>query len=274
LELGLVKSQEDEVVKMLKMILENGPQYLKNSGEFINGEELFYTEENAKLVKDAEEYYRKSFSGGVVTWNLRDRHMKNTLIDLMEHYRKKGISNPKAVIWAHNSHLGDCRATQLSKKRELNLGQLVREHFGLENTFNLGFSTHDGTVTAAESWGGEALTMKLNPSLGHSYENLFHHVSSQLREERASETGDFILFLRANPPNPKELSYQESEDKKEEVGCLVDSEVVSFLKKPRIQRAVGVQYVKHSEFLSHYFEVCLPNQFDSLIHIDRSSALH
>jgi len=176
----------------------------------------------------------------------------------------------RAVVWAHNSHLGDARATEFLKRGEHNLGQLVREKYGLKNTFNVGFTTYNGTVSAARRWGGKRQTMTLNDALPESYENMFHHVAvdMKLREEGKTppdpltpdllklQGADFGILLRSNSeqlkPNP---------------------EAIDALKTPRIERAVGVQYVKDTEYQSHYVKCCLPKQFDFVIHIDKTTAL-
>jgi len=123
--LGITPSCEREVVQMLVDICRKGPEYLGRKG-MVDGEELFYARENAGVVKDAEEYYRKAYAGGALTWNLRDRHMYQTLKEILTHYReKRNWTIPKAVVWAHNSHLGDARATSVSEIGEYNIGQLV-----------------------------------------------------------------------------------------------------------------------------------------------------
>jgi erythromycin esterase-like protein/predicted phosphoribosyltransferase len=132
----------------------------------------FYAEQNARLVVNAEEYYRAMFRGGIESWNLRDRHMAETLDALVGHLeRTQGPT--KVVVWAHNSHVGDARATELGQAGELNVGQLVRERYGGEALL-VGFSTYTGTVTAASDWGGPAERKRVRPALGGSWEELFH----------------------------------------------------------------------------------------------------
>jgi erythromycin esterase-like protein len=135
----------------------------------------FYTEQNARLVVNAEEYYRAMFRGGVESWNLRDRHMAQTLEALTEHLER--TSGPtKVVVWAHNSHLGDARSTELGQSGELNLGQLVRERVG-EQALLVGFTTYSGTVTAASDWGGPAERKRVRRALPGSWEELLHETS-------------------------------------------------------------------------------------------------
>ena len=132
----------------------------------------FFAEQNARLVVDAEEYYRAMFRGGVESWNLRDRHMAETLDELVAHLER--TSGPaKVVVWAHNSHLGDERATELAQAGQLNLGQMVRERYG-DDTLLVGFTTYEGTVTAASDWGGPAERKRVRRALPGSWEELLH----------------------------------------------------------------------------------------------------
>src|SRR5262249_47618368 len=138
----------------------------------VAADEFFFAAQNARLVKDAEAYYRSMFQGRVSSWNLRDRHMVDTLQELVAHLEAQG-QNPKVVVWAHNSHLGDARATEMGKIGELNVGQLVRERYGREAVL-IGFSTYAGTVTAASNWDAPAERVCARPALAGSYESLFH----------------------------------------------------------------------------------------------------
>jgi erythromycin esterase-like protein len=135
-------------------------------------EEFFYAEQNARLVKNAEAYYRSMFRGRDQSWNLRDAHMTETLVALLGHYGKNGAT-PKAVVWAHNSHLGDARATDMARRGEWNVGQLARELFG-ERVYSIGFSTFAGHVTAARDWGDPCERRRVRPALHGSCEDLFH----------------------------------------------------------------------------------------------------
>jgi erythromycin esterase-like protein/predicted phosphoribosyltransferase len=148
-------------------------------------DEHFFAEQNARLVVNAERYYRAMFRGGVESWNLRDRHMAETLEELTAHLER--TSGPtKVVVWAHNSHLGDERATELSQAGQLNLGQLVRERAG-SDALLVGFSTYQGEVTAASDWGGPAERKHVRRALPGSWEELFHQ----------SDASRFILEPRA-----------------------------------------------------------------------------
>lgn len=194
-------------------------------------DERFHAERNAQLVRSAEEYYRTMFGGRVSSWNLRDRHMAETLEALREHL------DTKIVVWAHNSHLGDARATEFATRGELNVGQLVRERFP-DDCRLIGFTTYTGTVTAADDWGGPADRKRVRPALPGSVEEQLHEVG-----------GDFAL---AFPTAPR--------------GARV-------LRTSRLERAIGVIYRPHTERHSHYFRARPADQFDAVIHVDRTTAL-
>src|SRR6266704_1252209 len=233
---GAAESCENAVVEQLIEIQRKAAEFLSRDGA-VAAEELFFAEQNARLVKNAEQYYRSMFRGRASSWNLRDRHMVETIEALVAHLN--GSRQPKAIVWAHNSHLGDARATEMSERGELNVGQLVRERFG-EEAVLIGFSTHHGSVTAASDWGAEAERKNVRPALRGSYEELFH------------ETGldRFWIDLRD-----------------------VGEKVISALYGPRLERAIGVIYRPESERLSHYFHARLPKQFDAIIHIDETRAV-
>jgi erythromycin esterase-like protein len=176
------------------------------------------------------------FGGRVESWNLRDTHMMETLQALLAHNRQ-GAGDARAVVWAHNSHLGDARATQMGEGGELNLGQLVREAYGTQARL-IGFTTHTGTVTAASNWDEPAQRKRVRPSLAASYERLFHDLG----------IGQFQLRL-------------------------ADAATREALSTPRLERAIGVIYRPDSERASHYFQARLPQQFDAILHIDETHAL-
>lgn len=201
-------------------------------------EEYFYATQNARLVKNAEIYYRNHFEGRVSSWNIRDTHMAETLA-ILSNYLEKEFNRPaKIVVWAHNSHVGDARATEMGEQGEVNIGQLIREEYGVES-FLIGFSTYQGSVTAATNWDGEANCKTITPAFPGSYEELFHHVRYD----------NFILNL---------------------VG---DEQLEHYLHIPRLQRAIGVVYSPETERESHYFFTRLLYQFDAMIHIDKTTAV-
>jgi erythromycin esterase-like protein/predicted phosphoribosyltransferase len=173
-ETGLAgaESCEQEAVAVLVEMRNVVAQAAARDGH-IEEDGHFYAEQNARLVVDAEEHYRATFRGGIESWNLRDRHMAETLDELVAHLER--TSGPtKVVVWAHNSHQGDARATELGQAGELNVGQLVRERFADESLI-VGFTTYAGTVTAASDWGGPAERMRVRRALPGSWEELFHN---------------------------------------------------------------------------------------------------
>jgi len=200
----------------------------------------FAAKQNARVVKDAEEYYRQMFNEGRdITWNLRDGHMVDTVGEIVSFFDKKYPTLPtKCVIWEHNSHLGDARWTSSSRRGEHNVGQLMRERFAGQ-VYNVGFSTHTGTVAAASEWDGPVMHKHVRPSMPGSVENLFH----------ATGIPRFVLPLDEGTP----------------------SETV--LRKERQERAIGVIYRPDTERLSHYFSAVVAKQFDAMIHYDVTRAV-
>lgn len=233
---GLSESCENEAITQLVEIQRKALEYRQQDGQ-MSEDEYFYVEQNARLVKNAEAYYRSMFQGRVLSWNLRDRHMAETLEYLAQHLGRSGNS-PKIVVWAHNSHLGDARATDMGDIGELNVGQLVRERYG-QDAVLIGFSTYSGTVTAADEWDGPAQSKGVRPALPDSYEALFHKVGLPR----------FLLPLHQQ------------------------KEVTEALSHPRLERAIGVIYRPATERQSHYFSAQLSSQFDVVIHIDETHAV-
>jgi erythromycin esterase-like protein len=199
---------------------------------------LFYAQQNARLAIDAEAYYRAMYAGRNESWNLRDTHMADTADALSEYLSRRHGKQARLVIWAHNSHLGDARATQMGDQGELNLGQLLRERHGRE-TFNVGFTTYSGTVIAAREWDEPGRKRRVRPALPGSYEALLHEVGLP----------GFLLRM-------------------EDLG-----EAGAGLRERRLERAIGVIYAPHSERHSHYFYADLPAQFDAVLHYDLTSAV-
>jgi len=225
---------EDEVTEQLVEMRRKYREFISRDGH-IAEEEFFSAEQNARLVMNAERYYRAMFHGRDESWNLRDSHMFETLNELFAHLDS---GSAKIVVWAHNSHLGDARATEMSARGELNVGQLVRERFG-RRAYAIGFSTYSGTVTAASDWGGPAERKRVRAGLRGSYEELFH------------ATGIPAFWLSLGEQN----------------------ESTTLLMNERLQRAIGVIYRPETERFSHYFESRLPEQFDAIIHFDQTRAL-
>lgn len=232
----LSKSCEDEAVRQLVELQRRAAEYANRDG-FVARDEFFFAEQNARLVKNAEEYYRQMFRGRVSSWNLRDRHMTETIQALAAHLEQQNQS-AKIVVWAHNSHLGDARATDMGERGEWNVGQLARQKFGRETVRLIGFTTYTGTVTATSNWDEPAQLKRVRPGLHDSYELLFHE----------TEIPDFFLNLQ-------------------------DERIREILSRPRLERAIGVIYRPETERISHYFHATLAEQFDGVIHFDRSRAV-
>jgi erythromycin esterase-like protein len=160
--IGVSRSCEDDVVAQLMDLRRRAAEYATRDGR-VAADEYFFAEQNARLVRNAEGYYRSMFGGRVESWNLRDTHMMETLETLLQHIRQTAGTS-RAVVWAHNSHLGDARATQMGAQGELNLGQLARERFDRQ-VRSVGFTTHTGTVTAASNWDEPSQRKRVQPSL-------------------------------------------------------------------------------------------------------------
>lgn len=235
---GAGPSCEAQAVEQLVDIQRNALAYARMDG-LLAEDELFYAEQNAQTVRNAEMYYRAMFSGRVNSWDLRDRHMAQTLEALVKHLdRHSDVPSARIVVWAHNSHVGDARATELWADGQLTLGQLIRQQHG-EKCRLIGFTTYGGTVTAASEWGGVAERKAVRPALNGSIEELLH------------ETGK-TSFL---------------------VSALISPEANGPLGAVRLGRAIGVIYRPETERQSHYFHVRPADQFDAMIHMDRTRAL-
>lgn len=229
---GSYRSCEKHVVQMLR---DMACRQLEASVK--DGEELFDAQLNAQLVADAERYYRIMYYGSDESWNHRDRHMFQTLQLLRRRYGR----DSRAIVWEHNSHLGNAAATQFGRHGQINVGQLCREHFG-DEMYAIGQGTDHGTVAAASQWDGEMEVKQVRPSLPDSYERLMH----------LTEMNHFFLPLT----KAKNLS------------------LTAALTSQRLERAIGVIYHPETERQSHYFEVSLPHQFDEWIWFDETTAVH
>jgi protein-L-isoaspartate(D-aspartate) O-methyltransferase len=223
------RSCEGDVVAMLSDLLQKRLEWARRDDAA-----FFEAERNARVAAQAERYYRTMYYGASESWNLRDEHMFETLCALLAH----GGPGAKAVVWAHNSHVGDARATEMSARGELNLGELCRRRFGAD-AYAVGFGTHAGTVAAASTWDGPLEIKEIRPSHPRSYEFAAHD----------AEIPRFLLPLRASPALRREL-----ED-------------------PRLERAIGVVYRPETELASHYFQADLGRQFDEWVWFDRTRAI-
>jgi protein-L-isoaspartate(D-aspartate) O-methyltransferase len=219
------------VVATLRDLLERRLDYAVRDGE-----RFFDAAQNARVVAGAEAYYRAMYYGSAHSWNLRDQHMFDTLRSLFAFYGPEA----KGVVWEHNSHVGDARATEMSARGELNVGELSRRHWG-DAAYVVGFGTDHGTVAAASNWDEAMQRMNVRPALPASYEALFH------------EAGRPGLLLHLREPRRPEVRQE--------------------LSPSRLERAIGVIYRPETERASHYFEASLPRQFDEYVFFDETRAV-
>ena len=226
---GHYRSCERDVVAILAELLERQRAYAEHDGE-----RFLDAAQNARLVTNAERYYRIMYYGSRASWNLRDTHMFETLKTLLAFHGPES----KAIVWAHNSHVGDASATEMDARGELNIGELCRKEYG-NAMYSIGFGTDSGSVAAASEWDGPMEVKRVRPALEESYEALCHEAGE----------AHWLLPLRA-PRDPG---------------------VVPALSMPRLERAIGVIYSPHTERESHYFEAVLPKQFDEYIWFDTTS---
>jgi erythromycin esterase-like protein len=237
---GLREDCEHEVVAQLSELLRSAERHLRHDGA-AEADELFYAQQNARVVRNAETYYRTMFSGRTDSWNVRDQHMASTLRALSSHLSQQRGRPARIVVWAHNSHLGDARATEVAREGQLNLGQLVREQADdPSECFLLGFTTHTGRVAAADDWDAPVQHKRVLPSRPDSVEHLLHRAG----------LGRFVLPLRQ-----------------------ASTELRGGLLEPRLERAIGVIYRPDTERWSHYFEASLAAQFDAVVHLDVTRAV-
>jgi erythromycin esterase-like protein len=227
--------RRDVIEQLVELRREAGGRLARDGAGAEDAE--FVAEQNAVTVAAAEEYYRTMFGDRAGSWNLRDRHMADTLDHLIAHL-DRGDGPSRVVVWAHNSHIGDARATEMSARGELNLGQLVRERHPRECLL-VGFTTYDGTVTAATDWGGAALRRHVRPALPDSCEALLHATGVPRFVLPQLDTGGAAVALR----------------------------------QPRLERAIGVIYRPETERASHYFTARPAEQFDALVHLDATRAV-
>jgi erythromycin esterase-like protein len=223
-------SCEDDIVRLLASLRAKAAQY-KEDGR----DAYFDAEQNALVARNAERYYRAMVRWGPSSWNIRDEHMVETLERLMENHG----ANAKCVVWEHNTHIGDARATDMAASGMVNVGQILREDHPHEDVFAVGFGSYHGSVIAGDSWGATMRHMHVPPAREESIEALFHQAVGD----------DFLLMLR-------DASYPEA------------------LEKPRGHRAIGVVYHPQRERYGNYVPTSLPNRYDAFLHIERSHALH
>ncbi len=234
--LGVSEPCRRAVIEQLVELRRRAGEYLYRDGALAE-DEYFFAEQNAAVVANAEEYYRTMFGDQAGSWNLRDRHMADTLDHLLAHLDRHG-GTARVVVWEHNSHIGDARATEMARRGEINLGQLMRERHG-RDVVNVGFTTYAGTVTASSGWGGPAERKQIRPAHPDSYEALLH----------ATGMSAFLLCP------------------------LTAGESGRALLEPRLERAIGVIYRPETERQSHLFAASAARQFDALVHLDLTRAV-
>ena len=236
--LDLSASCEEGVIEQLHQLQRRSYEYSQKDG---SADAFFHAQQNARLVKNAEEYYRTMFRGRISSWNLRDSHMAETLDALAQHLSRDG-EPAKIVVWEHNSHIGDARATEVGELGEWNVGELARKAYD-GDTRLIGFSTYEGFVTAASEWDGPAEHKRVRPGMPGSYEELLHSTGIER----------FLLPLSGKDAG--------------------DSPAREALMQRRLERAIGVIYLPRTERQSHYFKAQMAVQFDAVIHIDRTTAV-
>lgn len=228
---GRYASLETSVVAMLRDMLRQRLAYTERDGE-----RFFDAAQNARVVANAESYYRTMYYGSAASWNLRDQHMFDTLQSLFTFYGPEA----KGIVWEHNSHVGVASATEMSARGEFNVGQLCRAAFQ-KGAYVIGFGTDHGTVAAASAWDSPMRRMRVRPAHPESYERVFHQANVpafmlHLREPRRAEVRDELLAAR-------------------------------------LERAIGVVYRPDTEVASHYFQARLPDQFDEYVWFDETDAV-
>ena len=224
-----------------KQVLDNLQDLLKLrlDGMVKQGEVLFDVQQNARVVANAESYYRALVNADDQSWNIRDRHMTETLDQLLAHHGP----NAKAIVWAHNTHVGDYRATDMIHNGQINIGGLAREKWGEENVALVGFGTYQGEVTASHSWDGPIETLPVPPAREDSYEFAFHKAAESL------ETEKLFLLLRNQGVRNEALA------------------------EVRGHRAIGVVYHPQYERRGNYVPTSLSSRYDAFIFIDKTTAL-
>lgn len=229
---ALPESCEDEVVRLLSTL-----EHLPPIAAVDAAEEKFNAEQNALVAIDAERYYRIMLRGDPDSWNLRDEHMANTFFRLLDFYGK-GVQ-PKGIVWAHNTHVGDARATDMAEVGEVNIGQITRERLEVGETYLIGFGSYQGGVIAASDWGAPMQEMEVPPAVYTSWERVFHEFDQK----------DRMALFSANREEAK------------------------FFSERKGHRAIGVVYDPNAEF-ANYVPTILSDRYDAFLYIDKTSALH
>lgn len=221
-------SCEDEVVELLTAVRRDVRHFLDDP------EELFNAEQNAEVLVNAERYYRTMLRGGPASWNIRDTHMTDTLDRLTEYHG----ADAKAIVWEHNTHVGDARATDMVDAGMVNVGQLVRERHGDEVVL-VGIGSHHGDVIAGDEWGAPMQQMSVPPARASSWEDILHRAGRD----------DMLLLSDELADNASTIA-------------------------PRGHRAIGVVYHPGREQFSNYVPTVLPKRYDAFLFIDETTSLH
>jgi erythromycin esterase len=237
------ESCEDEVMDMLIKLRGEISEREEGDGPRLKGdgrEAYFNAEQNAVIAKNAERYYRTMMHGGAASWNVRDHHMMNTLERLMKFHG----TNAKSIVWAHNTHIGDARATDMARAKMVNLGQLAREQAGRDSVVLVGFGTYKGSVIASKEWGEPMERMPVPSAIDGSWDSFLHR-------------------LNDNVGRNKLLTFDD-----------IDKTEASSLLESKGQRAIGVVYNPPYEKYGNYVETILPIRYDAFLFIDETYALH
>lgn len=230
------ESCEESLVKLLSTLEHLSPTQLSEMTE-----DKFSAEQNALVAADAENYYRIMLRGDEESWNLRDQHMSTTFMRLLDFHRDN--TEPKGIIWAHNTHIGDARATDMAERSEVNIGQLVRERLAKDDAYLIGFGTFEGSVLAADDWNAKERQMPLPPAVHDSWERFFHDLTKQ-----GNGHNKMAIFSK-------------------------DPEQAKYFDERKNHRAVGVVYDPNAEF-GNYVSTNLRHRYDAFMYIDKTTALN
>jgi erythromycin esterase len=251
---------EDEIIELLSSMKSKRDVYSRDHQN--REEEYFDAEQNAITARDAEQYYRTMIRGDANSWNLRDTHMMDTLERLINyHHDQNNNTNKnksKAIVWAHNTHIGDARFTDMNRSGMINLGQLVRQKRGVDNTVLIGFSTYSGTVIAAKEWGKKMETMNVPPAIEGSWDKILHDID--YREYNRKQIDKLIVFDKGSENREQDIEGFDYTSNKE-------------FSKNRGQRAIGVVYNPIYERFGNYVPTILSSRYDALLFIDNTTAL-
>ncbi|MDP8907473.1 MAG: erythromycin esterase family protein [Thermoproteota archaeon] len=268
---------EDEVIETLASLRNKQDVYAKEHQN--KEEEYFNAEQNAITAKEAEKYYRTMMKGDVNSWNLRDTHMMNTLERLIDFHNKDketgdgrgNVTEPKSIVWAHNTHIGDARFTDMAKSGMINLGQLVREKRGSKNTVLVGFGTYSGSVIASKQWGEKMEKMDVPPAKDGSWDRLLHNLC---KSNSSDDIGKDKLLIFSSPHQnheDKDDAGKTTQGKKNNYTYYYDDDTEN--DKPMGQRAIGVVYNPKYEKYGNYVPTKLSSRYDALLFIDKTNAL-